>query len=429
MIDPTENPLESYLPEEDNPIPVPEPEYQRKAGKRGKGKNNKPKPVKIPKPPKPPKPVKVKKDNITKAIRWNLNSDEKLLRLSQEEVRQAAQESYEFLDSELKSFSDTISEELGTAPKAPDTGIRISKYGKVLKPKVLFAGGLKSYERKINKFVDNKMNFKVISYGETRKVIFRGLSFNYFGAKSTKADGSNGKVKINKKLKAGFLVGMVLRDINAYIERAEREGLPIPAKIEGQKPMLVYSNPNNIRYYGLHRTVKAIDVNHCFWSATFKKGYITERTYLIGLRDEKEYKDSRLVAIGVLNKLQTMTEFKKGIPQKPIANMEYYDKYSPFYWSIISEVNELFYQVRKCLGGDLFMWLTDCAFINPDGREEVIKIIEDMGYSWKEYDVAFEDVTDRQIRWWSPEGKPKSISYNNRPSIVKPAVKLFRKTK
>ncbi len=75
------------------------------------------------------------------------------------------------------------------------------------------------------------------------------------------------------------------------------------------------------------------------------------------------------------------------------------------------------------------MWLTDCAFINPEGRDEVIKIIESMGYTWKEFDVAFEDVTDRQIRWWNEHGKPKSISYNNRPAVVKPPTKLLpRKT-
>ncbi len=415
MIDPIEN----YLPEQDNPNPVPstEPEYQRKVGKRGKGKNNKPKPEKIPKPPKPPKPVKVKKNNITKAIRWNMSSEEKLLRLTREDVQEAVQESYEFLDSELKAFSDSISADSDSNLRiVKDTGgIRIGKHGKELKPKVLFSGGLKSYERKLKSFTDNKMNFKVVSYGETRKMMFRGLSFNYFGAKG------------NKKLKAGFLVGMVIRDINSYIKRAAEEGLPMPAKIEGQKPMLIYSNPNNIRYYGLHRTVKAIDVNYCFWKAAFKLGYITERTFLIGLREEKLYKDSRLVAIGVLNKLQTLTEFKLGVAQKPIPNLEYYNKYSPFYWSIISEVNELFYQVRKCLGGDLFMWLTDCAFINPDGREEVIKIMDGMGYSWKEYDVAFEDVTDRQIQWWNEEGKKKAISYNNRPIPIKTPTKLAPK--
>jgi predicted HAD superfamily phosphohydrolase YqeG len=262
-----------------------------------------------------------------------------------------------------------------------------------------FDSYLKTYER-------TKSNFTVVSYGSTKKIIYGKNKFVFSGLKKT------------KKPLGIHLVAYVKKDIDKLVEpvfneetqQYEESKYKIP-KIPTKRPHLTFIHHKNLDWYGAGQQALAIDINHCYWRTAYLLGFITEFTYNKGI-EKKEYKDGRLIAIGTLGKILTVTKYVNGVKSEEYQDDRDYIKYGGFFWAVITKVHALLLELWTTLKEDFLMFLTDCVVIDPCKREISIAIIEKHGYSCKEFGLVFTDIDENRVAWVTDDGKKKQIIHN-----------------
>lgn len=266
-------------------------------------------------------------------------------------------------------------------------------------------GTIDKFEVYFKTYQQTKSDFTVVSYGSTKKIIYGNKKFVFSGAKKT------------KKPLGIHLVALVKRDIDNLIkpvfneETQEYEVLYKIPKIPQKRPHLTFIHHKNLDWYGSGQEALAIDINHCYWRTAYQLGFITEETYNKGIQ-KKEYKDGRLIAIGTLGKILTVTEYKDGLKYKEYTDDREYKKYGGFFWAVISKVHILLLELYVTLKEDFLMFLTDCVVIDPCKRELAISIIEKHGYSCKEYGLVFTEIEENRVCWVTSDGKNKQIIHN-----------------
>lgn len=162
----------------------------------------------------------------------------------------------------------------------------------------------------------------------------------------------------------------------------------------------------------------AIDINDCYWRTSYKLGYITEPTYLIGLK-KKEWKEGRNACIGSLLKVKRFTPYVPSANGKSMADHKARPaplrnpiEYEYIRNHIIGYVYEIFYRLSQELGDHFYMFLTDCVFTDYESKDKAEKYFSSFGYKTKSKPVEFTalDKTQKMIFWHDFEDAKKSAS-------------------
>jgi len=148
-----------------------------------------------------------------------------------------------------------------------------------------------------------------------------------------------------------------------------------------------------------------MDVNGCYFNTISKLGYITEKTYELAHKKDKEWKDGRNASVGSLGKEQIFKfnnpEQIKGKKTKPISISD--SKKKAIRHHIIGTVWEMFHELMtEVLKGEFYMFLTDCVYVDPKNIEVVQKFFEQKGYTCKNktYKLTKLDKEHKRIWWW-----------------------------
>lgn len=231
-----------------------------------------------------------------------------------------------------------------------------------------------------------KDNFDYTSAGSINTIIFDNKEFISVDVEEAGGRGHH----LNKRYK---------KDINNWI-------------VENGEAMQQYPPDYKEQLFNLSaiekcigRPVVAIDINDCYWKTSLKLGYITEETYIIGLK-KKEWKTGRNACIGSLRKTKTIVPYVAGKPQyklkRPIKSPKEYG------WirnHIIGFIYQMFFRLYEELGDNFYMFLTDCIFTDYKSKRYVEKFFADYGYKVKSKPVEFLSVDrkEKKISWYDFE--------------------------
>lgn len=257
--------------------------------------------------------------------------------------------------------------------------------------KVISTGNLENFDKALERLVAAKSDFVVKERGASRQVSL---------------DHNMGMKFMAGKMSGAFMCSLVKKDIDNYL-------LTKPKPLVYNKFYNVqYINANAIEKLG-NKPIACYDADYCYFQTAYNLGYITKKTFKRGIADKK-LKSGLLAAIGGLNSLDFYKEYKGGVLVKKYPDWDKYNKYSPFYWNVIERVWTMMQDCIALLGDDLYMWLTDCCYINPDREEEVKKFLEAKGYNHKRFMANFEsiDFNKNEVVWYDAKAnKVKTMSF------------------
>ena len=130
----------------------------------------------------------------------------------------------------------------------------------------------------------------------------------------------------------------------------------------------------------LFKPCVSVDIVGCYWKTALNLGVIDQKTYEIGMKKDREYKDARVVAIGSLGALTVHEKYLNG---KLVST----DKERKFgacaRLDVIDHVWAVANWIAQKLGPDFLMFLTDCFYVPEKKQKALCKLIEQEGYSWK----------------------------------------------
>jgi hypothetical protein len=260
-------------------------------------------------------------------------------------------------------------------------------------------GDLSNFIDSIRKAIASKENFKVVANGLSRKIIFEnGIKYNFFGRKEK-----------NQFVDGVWLTTMVRKEIDIYIEK---NGIPeLKPKVDVQ--LFNLGKINELALKKKRYPLVGVDINSCYWRTAYLLGYISEELYNRGLDTCK--KMGLLVAIGCLNKRPIIKEYVNGEMKIMKADSDYYDKYSPFYWSIIYHTYQIMMEAYEQFSDDFVMYITDCLFVEMNRKSDAQKFFKERGYDSKSHFIDIVSFDGRQVVWYDTKAnKRKGIYAFNR---------------
>lgn len=255
----------------------------------------------------------------------------------------------------------------------------------------------KEYYNKMKQyFIDNNLVFWTESKGGQEVLRFQNETYFFFDAKEHAGKGHH-------------ISRMVKNDINKWLE------------VNG-KNMPHYSNNYREQLFNLGSIEKviglpvvAIDINNCYWQTAFMLGYITERTYIQGLRRKKEWKIGRNASIGSLSMPTYKMRYKNGktLPYKPSDKIDAPKEYQYIRNHIIGSIYELFHDLFKHIGADFYMFLTDCVFTDFTQLRKAEEFFTERGYRVKHKTIEFTGINrkEKRVFWYDFEAENKKKFY------------------
>ena len=200
------------------------------------------------------------------------------------------------------------------------------------------------------------------------------------------------------------------KDLNAWLEEY---GADMPR----------YNNDYKEQFFQLGAIERSIgevnvliDIDNCYWRTSFLLGYITQETYIKGLK-KKEWKVGRNACVGSCVKSKVRVPYVKGKRdlsrrERILAPIEYHYVRN----HIIGHIYRLFYQLFEELGENFYMFLTDCVVTNYKNKARVEQFFTKHGYETKSKPVEFLRIVrpTKQVFWYdftSNDGKGKEKYY------------------
>jgi hypothetical protein len=245
------------------------------------------------------------------------------------------------------------------------------------------SGDLERYKTALEYARKSKQSFQIVSTGLSRKIIMpNGYKLNYFGRKGAQ-----------NLVEGAFLVMMVRREIDAYIEK---NGTP-PQVEPTQVQTFNFSAIRKV-LSGKRMPIVGVDINACYWFVAHKLGYISDTLFERGLNTKK--KKGLLIAIGCLNKLPMIKTYQDGECIDTSFDTAQHQMYSPFYWNIIYHTHELMIESFKVFGDDWYMFLTDCLFVSIDRMKDAQEFLKERGFHYKNHTIEFKTFDSRNITWF-----------------------------
>ena len=245
------------------------------------------------------------------------------------------------------------------------------------------SGDLERYKTALEYARKSKQSFQIVSTGLSRKIIMpNGYKLNYFGRKGAQ-----------NLVEGAFLVMMVRREIDAYIEKNGT-----PPQVEPTQVQTFNFTAIRKVLSGKRKPIVGVDINACYWFVAHKLGYISDTLFERGLNTKK--KKGLLIAIGCLNKLPMIKTYQDGECIDTSFDTAQHQMYSPFYWNIIYHTHELMIESFKVFGDDWYMFLTDCLFVSIDRMKDAQEFLKERGFHYKNHTIEFKTFDARNITWF-----------------------------
>ena len=245
------------------------------------------------------------------------------------------------------------------------------------------SGDLENYRTALEYARKSKQSFQIVSTGLSRKIIMpNGYKLNYFGRKGAQ-----------NLVEGAFLVMMVRREIDAYIEKNGT-----PPQVEPTQVQTFNFTAIRKVLSGKRKPIVGVDINACYWFVAHKLGYISDTLFERGLNTKK--KKGLLIAIGCLNKLPMIKTYQDGVCIDTSFDTAQHQMYSPFYWNIIYHTHQLMIDSFKVFGDDWYMFLTDCLFVSIDRMKDAQEFLKEKGFFYKNHTIEFKTFDAKNITWF-----------------------------
>ena len=245
------------------------------------------------------------------------------------------------------------------------------------------SGDLEKYRTALEYARKSKQSFQIVSTGLSRKILMpNGYKLNYFGRKGAQ-----------NLVEGAFLVMMVRREIDAYIEKNGT-----PPQVEPTQVQTFNFTAIRKVLSGKRKPIVGVDINACYWFVAHKLGYISDTLFERGLNTKK--KKGLLIAIGCLNKLPMIKTYLDGVCIDTSFDTAQHQMYSPFYWNIIYHTHQLMIDSFKVFGDDWYMFLTDCLFVSIDRMKDAQEFLKEKGFFYKNHTIEFKTFDAKNITWF-----------------------------
>lgn len=245
------------------------------------------------------------------------------------------------------------------------------------------SGDLEKYRTALEYARKSKQSFQIVSTGLSRKILMpNGYKLNYFGRKGAQ-----------NLVEGAFLVMMVRREIDAYIEKNGT-----PPQVEPTQVQTFNFTAIRKVLSGKRKPIVGVDINACYWFVAHKLGYISDTLFERGLNTKK--KKGLLIAIGCLNKLPMIKTYQDGVCIDTSFDTAQHQMYSPFYWNIIYHTHQLMIDSFKVFGDDWYMFLTDCLFVSIDRMKDAQEFLKEKGFFYKNHTIEFKTFDAKNITWF-----------------------------
>jgi len=228
------------------------------------------------------------------------------------------------------------------------------------------------FSRVKNAYCENEMTFDLYFTGNIIKVQF--------------ADGKIKRYGSFKRKEGMFLAKLTNKVVKERIESgAYKPRNTDPMRFRNNT--IMYSS-QRIRE-NLFKPCVSVDITGCYWRTSYNLGLIDEKTYLVGISKDREFKDARNIAIGSIGALITHERYVNG----KLVSSEKTRKFgATARLDVIDEVWAKANWIARKLGPDFLMFLTDCFFIPEHRLDELCSLIEAEGYEWKSERCQFGEI-------------------------------------
>jgi len=239
-------------------------------------------------------------------------------------------------------------------------------------------------------------DFQFITEGTVEKILYEDRCFVYVDLSDSGGRGHH-------------LSKLFMNDIDKWLET--------------QKPPVMDANYMEQMFHVdaieevIGEAVMMVDIDNCYWRTAFLLGYITEETYIKGLRN-KNWKIGRNACIGSLCKSKTVLPFKAGVPDKknrrvilPRAEYQHIRNH------IIGHIFNLFNTMFQQMGYTFYMFLTDCVVFRWDKVKYVEDFLHGENYRTKMKTIEFTGVdrNAKKISWVDFEAGKKEGEISSPP--------------
>lgn len=252
---------------------------------------------------------------------------------------------------------------------------------------------LTDFNRVRNGEINARKNFSIVQCGTVVNLVHEsGDTYVFIDRNGLKGKGFH-------------IVRPVKRDVESFIQlnpdydygkysllgvNLQKVNLPVAKKHEG-----------NVMY--------AVDVDDCYWDTMYKRGFITQKTYLSGLK-QKDWKVGRNASIGALDKTETISVYEKGI-LKDTKIIDRSHEFTGIRAEIVGSVHEMFMQLIKELGDKYIMYFTDCVYVTDlEAADYCKQFFRARSYGSKLATYQLDQVDGNSVYWYDFK-KDKSKSY------------------
>jgi len=251
----------------------------------------------------------------------------------------------------------------------------------------LFQGTIERYKEQFPTILSKSKDFTIITSGMSRKVILEdGSVLRYFGTN-----------KENSIVDGAFIVTMVQREIDEYIEKNGIPTFKVISDVQNFNMKQIKSVLNK------KVPIMGIDINACYWNVAHKLGYISDKLYKRGLESCK--KQGLLIAIGCLAKRPLVRVYKNGeLVENRFDDVTYY-RYCPFYWNILEYTYDIMIKSYQLLKDDWYMFLTDCVFVDVEKIGVAQKFLIDCGFKYKNHLIEYKKFENNKLEWYDYKDK------------------------
>jgi len=259
-------------------------------------------------------------------------------------------------------------------------------------------GTIEKYRSTLSKCITNKETFTTYSSGMSRRIILpTGVNMKFFGSE-----------KANSRISGAFMVQMVQREVDAYIEK---NGVPSYNVVSDVQ---LFNLPKIKKVIeGKKKPIVGIDINACYWNTAHKLGYISDALFERGIDTCK--KEGLLIAIGCLNKKPVLKQYRDGKLVGYTFDDAVHSRYAPFYWNVIEHTHKIMMESYERFKEHWYMYLTDCLFVDSIAAKDAQKFISDKGYKCKSHAIEFMNFDGKRLRWFDfKDNREKEIHAQGR---------------
>jgi hypothetical protein len=235
-----------------------------------------------------------------------------------------------------------------------------------------------------------KADFKFINEGSVERIVYGNRCFVWVDVNDSGGRGHH-------------LSKMFMRDIDKWLETNKP-----PVKDANYMEQMFHLDAIE---EVIGEAVMMVDINDCYWRTAYLLGYITEETYIKGLR-HKDWKVGRNACIGSLCKSRTILPYKNGVADRinrtiVLPRLEYQHIRN----HIIGHIFNLFNTMFQQMGYTFYMFLTDCVVFRWDKVKYVETFLHGANYRTKLKTIEFTEIDreNKKVSWVDFGGEDKSV--------------------